>query len=243
MAFHHELVDEADIEVGTGPAGRFYRLAGTDVWCPSATTVLRVSKSEGLEAWRNAVGIPEANRQAALGAGRGSRLHKICERYIGNDPTLDIKTQYMLDARVLFSGIKKELDANLGTVYGLELPMISRKYRVAGRCDLVAEFNGRPSIIDFKNTVSPLDFMQDKIDKYFVQTAGYGLMFTEMYGIPVDQAVILVAEIDGSCTVIVCESLNSTYGRKFIKIVRTFHETVNVNQKEIIPDAKEIVAR
>ena len=63
--------------------------------------------------------------------------------------------------------------------------------QLAGRVDLIAEWDGKLSIIDFKTSRK---LKQKKwIESYFMQAAGYAQMFYELTGIVISNLVILIA--------------------------------------------------
>ena len=71
----------------------------------------------------------------------------------------------------------------------IELPMISEEYGFAGKLDVLAEYNGVLSIIDFKSS------RKKKAEKYcrkwFLQETAYSLLVEEVLGIPVGQLVTI----------------------------------------------------
>ena len=66
---------------------------------------------------------------------------------------------------------------------------------MAGRVDCIAEYNGVPSIIDFKTSRS--ERSDDWNLDYYIQTSAYAEMFEERTGTPIEQIVILVVTEDG----------------------------------------------
>ena len=50
---------------------------------------------------------------------------------------------------------------------GVELPLYSSTIGVAGRCDLIAEWDGVLSVIDFKSSTSPKK--REWVTPYFLQ--------------------------------------------------------------------------
>jgi hypothetical protein len=62
---------------------------------------------------------------------------------------------------------------------------------LAGQADLIAEYNGIPSIIDFKtsNRLKPEGWIED----YFLQCTAYSLMYEDMTGIKAKQLVVMIA--------------------------------------------------
>ena len=77
-----------------------------------------------------------------------------------------------------------------------ECGLWSDKYQVAGRVDCIAEYNGEPSIIDFKTSRSERN--DEYNESYYIQAAAYAEMFEERTGIEINQIVILVVTEDGT---------------------------------------------
>jgi genome maintenance exonuclease 1 len=82
-------------------------------------------------------------------------------------------------------------DKHVDNILGIELPLYSTVLKTAGRCDLIAEFDGVPSIIDFKT--SRRLKKEEWIESYFLQTTVYSMMFEYMYKIEIPQIAILIA--------------------------------------------------
>ena len=88
----------------------------------------------------------------------------------------------------MWKPLKKVLDEHLGTIVLQECPLYSHYLKLAGRVDLVAEFDGKLSIVDFKT--SRRIKTRDEISSYFMQAAAYSIMFEERTGTPITQLVI-----------------------------------------------------
>ena len=69
--------------------------------------------------------------------------------------------------------------------------MYSDKLKVAGTSDLIAEYNGELSIIDYKTKRKPQ--IDDYMYEYYLQTTCYAQMFQEVTGQKINQVVILVS--------------------------------------------------
>lgn len=188
--FEHIGVDlgYSDLEAVTSESGRVY-LTPSGRKYPSITTVLGHFGKHKIMEWRKAVGEEEANRVAARAAGRGTALHTLCERYIDNQQPFDEKT--MPHVKAMFNSVKPVIDSRVGKVYVQEVPLYSDHLRLAGRVDLIAEFDGVLSIIDFK-TSSRIKVEED-IKSYFEQEAAYAIMFEERTGIPIVNLVTIMA--------------------------------------------------
>ena len=90
---------------------------------------------------------------------------------------------------IVYSTIKKSLN-NIDNIYAQEAGLYSDKYKVAGRVDCIAEYNGVPSIIDFKTSTKERN--DDWNENYYIQGSAYAEMYEELTGIDYNQIVILV---------------------------------------------------
>ena len=65
----------------------------------------------------------------------------------------------------------------------------------AGQTDVVGVYNGRESIIDFKQTNKPKQ--REWIDDYFVQLAAYAMAHNHVYDTKIQSGIILMCSKDG----------------------------------------------
>lgn len=144
-------------------------------------------------AWRKRVGEEEANRISARAAGRGTRIHKMCEDYLNNvlQETIEKYTDW---DRIMFESMRSVFDEYISKVRVQEASLYSDFMRVAGRVDCIAEFDGKLSVIDFKTSSKLKE--ERYIQNYFMQTAGYAVMFEERTGIPINRLVIIIGVDD-----------------------------------------------
>jgi replicative superfamily II helicase len=87
------------------------------------------------------------------------------------------------------------LQEKVGTIFMQEAGLYSDKYRVAGRVDCIAEWDGVPSIIDFKTSRSTRN--DEYNESYYIQASAYAEMWEERTGQPIEQIVILCVTEDG----------------------------------------------
>ena len=191
--FDHVPVDLGyqDLIAETATTGRVYNTP-TGKQYPSITTVLSILSEDAIKAWRKRVGEEEANRVSTRASRRGTAVHLIAEKYIDN--VEDYKKGFTPDILESFHAIKPILDSRIGKVYGQELPLYSDYLGVAGRVDCVAEFDGVPSIIDFKT--SRRVKTHDDIHSYFMQEAAYAIMWEERTKKPIVNLVTIIAVDD-----------------------------------------------
>jgi len=192
MEFIHEKIDIGydDLVATTTSSGRTYNDPDGNSY-PSITTVLNIINEESIAAWRKKVGNEVANKVSTQASGRGTLVHEIVEKYLKNESTND----FLPHIRQSLENLRPILDSSIGRIFGLETPLFSRHLGMAGRVDCVAEFEGVPSIIDFKTSRRPKT--KDKIPNYFAQMSGYAVMFEERTGMPIVNTVIIM-DVDGS---------------------------------------------
>jgi ATP-dependent exoDNAse (exonuclease V) beta subunit len=187
--FEHQLVAPYELTSEIINGQRFYTLPDGVTKLKSVTTLLgeKLDKTSLLE-WRKRVGDEEADKISAMAARRGSAIHNIAERYVLNEEDY-IKNEMPLHA-MSFKPIKKVLDRSVNQIRGIELPLYSKALGCAGRTDLVAEYNGELSVIDFKTSAKTK--REDWIESYFLQSTLYSMMFERLYRMPVNQIVIII---------------------------------------------------
>jgi genome maintenance exonuclease 1 len=155
---------------------------------PSITTVLGELSKAAIQEWRKRVGETEANKISGKASRRGTSLHSVCESYIQNeDGYLDGETPHIVE---LFKTIEPYFE-RINNVHGVELALYSDHFGIAGRTDLIAEFDGMLSIIDYKT--SNRFKKKEWCESYFAQGAFYGVAYEELTKIPVPQVVIIIA--------------------------------------------------
>ena len=158
---------------------------------PSVTTITGQMNKEGIKQWRARVGEKVANEVTKQATSRGTSIHKLCEHYILG--TMD-DVQVMPSNKEMFNAMSNHLADTVGTVYGVESFLYSDFLRSAGQVDMVAEYNGTLSIVDFKTAKKKK--REDWIENYFVQEAAYSFMFEERTGMQVPQLVTIIG-VDG----------------------------------------------
>ena len=168
---------------------------------PSITSLLSLRSKRGIEMWRNKVGDEEADRIIKGSQKVGTAFHSINEDYLQNK---EIVGQYGEDFEFqpleLFESVKSQLDM-IDNIRAQECPLWSDEMEVAGTVDCVADFNGVPSIIDFKN--SRKKKTRSYCKNYFMQATAYAKMWEERTGQKIEQIVIIVASWDGNNTTFV----------------------------------------
>lgn len=187
--FKHDLVDiEFKLTQVNTEEGRYYIKEGVEdsPKYPSVTSVLSKRSEASIKRWRERVGEAEADRISQFASERGTLIHEMIENHIMGREQPNVMPQHF----ETFRRLRDIADEHIDNIRGVELQMASDHLRVAGTVDLVAEYNGRLSIIDWKTAKKP---KQEKwIHNYFMQESAYAVMFEENTGIPVDQLVTCI---------------------------------------------------
>ena len=191
--YNHKTINLPEIKATTTDGVRLYETPEGNKY-PSITTVLSVRNKKGLFEWRKRVGDDVANYVARKAANRGTSVHHMCEDYINNDFDEEKHKKKFLPY-VLFNQLRESVLQKIDNVNAQECGLYSDKYKVAGRVDCIAEYEGKLSIIDFKT--SSKERSDDWNESYYIQASAYAEMFEERTGITIDQVVILVVTEDG----------------------------------------------
>ena len=156
---------------------------------PSVTTFLSHFKKDSIIKWRKRVGEEEANKISSRATRRGTKFHSLMESYLANEQGF-LNEDVMPDMKQAFYNMQPILE-RVDNIHHIEAMLHSGKIGLAGQVDLIAEFDGVPSVIDFKTSTKPK--REDWIEDYFLQTTAYSLMYEDMVGIKAKQIVILIS--------------------------------------------------
>ena len=174
---------------------RHYDITGQKL--PSVTTILSATQSEekkkSLANWQARMGKQTADRIRDISAMRGTVMHTYLEGYINNTPHLDL-TSVGKEAGKMANIVVESGLGDLGEVWGSEVTLYYPGL-YAGQTDVVGIYNGRESIIDFKQTNKPKQ--REWIDDYFTQLAAYAMAHNHVYGTAIQSGVILMCSKDG----------------------------------------------
>jgi len=163
---------------------------------PSVTTILSATQSEekkkSLADWRARMGAQSADRIRDVSAMRGTAMHKFLECYIDGSGHKDL-TSIGKEAEPM---AKKIIESGLGDleeVWGQEVTLYYPGL-YAGATDIVGIYEGKPAIIDFKQTNKPKK--REWIEDYFCQLGAYCMAHNYVYGTKIQSGVILMCSKD-----------------------------------------------
>ena len=214
--FEYELLEFAELQRIDGPIRLYETPEGKRY--PSVTTVLgKMTDKSALEAWKKRVGEDEAARVSSRAATRGTNVHTMCENYVlGNDIDTSMPHNMMM-----FNQIKKVLDEKVDMIRATECTLFSDHLKLAGSCDLIADYDGRLSIIDYKTSAKLK--RKDWIEGYFLQASLYSYMLWEMTGILVKDIVIIIG-VDDSLESQIFVERPQRYLEKAVDLVRSYRK-------------------
>jgi|TARA_B110001454_G_C12664377_1_gene410902 genome maintenance exonuclease 1 len=195
--FPHEEVEikNNDLKQINRKSGRVYMDEEGNEY-PSITSVLSILSKEGIMKWRERVGEEEANRISGQAIAKGNEVHNLLEMYVGNELQRGLLQEapmpYIME---IFNSIQPIIDQNLSKVYATEQRLHSKHLKVAGTVDCVGVWNGKNSIIDWKT--SNKWKKKEWVSNYFMQCAGYSIMWEELTKMPITQLVVCIAGDQG----------------------------------------------
>ena len=173
---------------------RKYEVAGERL--PSVTTILKNTESEdkkeSLARWKAKVGEVEAERVKNVAATRGTAMHTYLEHYVKGGNVLDL-TDVGREASGMGETIIEKGFPDLEEVWGVECTL-HYPGLYAGQTDLCGIYQGRESIIDFKQSNKPKK--AEWIDDYKLQLVAYAMAHDQVYGTRIEQGVILMCTPD-----------------------------------------------
>ena len=194
---------------------------------PSVTSILGKTKDKSfLKQWRARVGEKNAEKIIADSAQIGTALHLYIEHYVNEHAykdLTDIGIQAGKMAQVIIDhdqGLKK-----VSEVWGSEVHLYyPGKY--AGTTDMIGVYDGRPTIIDFKQTNRPKK--REWVQDYLMQLAAYAMAHNKLFDTEIDQGVVLMCSRD------LLFQKFELKGENFVRAGETFMKKLDLYLQSII---------
>ena len=206
---------------------RHYSLNGSNL--PSVTTILSATKSEedkaAILAWKQRVGNVEAERIKKEASARGSSMHSYIEQFLYGKLNQELlednnKSKKMAE-EIIDNGLKNKLLEIWGSEATIYYP---GKY--AGTADCIGVYEGKESIIDFKQSNKPKKV--EYIEDYFLQIGAYSLAHNTVYNSNITQGVILLCTVDRLFQDFKIEGNELiNFQNKFLERVEKFYHLIN----------------
>lgn len=186
MKFDHNWLPKHDVIRIENESGRFYQTPSGNQYLSVTSFLSRFSDNSFLDTWIKNVGEEEAQRVSSRAARRGTAFHSYLEDTLLNkQPSIS----NIIHAHQFNQFIP--IVSRINNIRAIEYYLYSDVLKLAGAVDCIGEFDGVLSIIDFK-TSSRLK-SKDEIENYWLQTTIYSLMVEEMYGIKIENLVVLIS--------------------------------------------------
>ena len=163
---------------------------------PSVTTILQATqdadKAEGIKRWTQKVGEAAARRVLEQAAKRGTAMHSYLETYLQGGKVLDLRDVGREASSMAETIIAKGFN-DLEEIWGSEVTLFYPNL-YAGQTDLCGVYQGRESIIDFKQSNKPkkVEWIKD----YKLQMVAYAMAHNVVYNTQIEQGVILMCTPD-----------------------------------------------
>jgi len=190
----NEQFKYTDLEVETQKNGKRHYVSPDGQKLSSVTTILSATKDMTvLDAWRKRIGDKEADKQVKEAVNVGNMLHSELEKHILGLERMTGGNLIRKLARRMADNVIEQGLIHVNEVWGVEIPLYF-PHAYAGRSDLIGEYKGVPSIMDFKN--SKKIKKREWIEDYFLQGTAYALAHNELFETNIRQVIIFMASRD-----------------------------------------------
>ena len=160
---------------------------------PSVTTILQATQSEEkkriLAEWKQKVGDNKADYIRDTAAARGTVMHRIIEGYLTGEGHADLSDMGQVAGLMAQKIFKDGLKGSMEEIWGSEITLYYPGL-YAGATDLCGIYEGKESIIDFKQSNRPK--RREWIEDYFTQLAAYAMAHNYVYNTKIQSGVILM---------------------------------------------------
>ena len=199
---------------------------------PSVTTIIAATQSEekrqSLANWKARLGATAADRVKDVAAMRGTAMHTYLDAYIRGTGHRDL-TSIGKEAEPMAKKIISEGLSGLDEIWGSEVVLYYPDL-YAGATDVVGIYNGRESIIDFKQTNKPK--RREWIDDYFIQLGAYAMAHNFIYDTKIQAGIILMCSKDRLFQKFeVTDKEFVNYQDAFLKKVDEYYRNCNQNKE------------
>jgi len=184
----------------------------------SVTTVLSDGPKPWLEDWRQSLGKSKADIESKRATDRGTAVHLLAEHYLNNEENFT-KGHDVANIR-LFNQIKIPLN-RINNIRAQEVPLYSDMLRLAGRVDVVGEYEGVLSIIDFKTSNNNKDAAM--VEDYFLQCTAYAIMYHELFGEAIEDIVVIIAVEKGMMPMVYKRKIDD-FVAPLLKRINTYYD-------------------
>lgn len=172
---------------------RVYQTPDGDI-VPSVTTILSATKDmTHLNEWRKRVGEQRAQQITTEASGVGTAMHANLERFVAGLPrqpgnnTVHVIANKMAD-QIIANGLSK-----VSEIWAMEQSLYFPGL-YSGTTDLIAVYDGNPSVCDYKQSNKPK--REEYVEDYKLQLMAYILAHNEVYGSDIREGHIFLCTRD-----------------------------------------------
>ena len=217
---------------------RTYDVKG--IHLPSVTTILARTKDQGfIRRWKAKVGEEQAEAIKNIASKRGTSMHKYIEAFILQKGYEDM-TSLGQQAKSMATKIIENALLPVEEYYGSEVTVYYPGL-YAGSTDLVCIYNGKDTIVDFKQANSPK--RKEWVDDYYMQIAAYAMAHDYIHGSNIEQGIIMVCTPDLYLQEFRFEGVElRQWKHKFLKRLDEYYEIIReptINEKELLNEFEE----
>lgn len=217
--FEYPAVDRVTLESGS----RYYICPETNGKLASVTTILSATSDKDFSAWEARIGKVKADQERKYGTDLGSLVHDHMEKHMLNEDRPGGTNIIRMEAKRMSDTIIERAIPHMGEVWGIETPLFYPGL-YAGTTDVVGEYQGIASIMDFK-TAKKLRKRED-IKDYAAQLGAYAIAHDERYGTHIKQGVIFMVARDCSYECFIYNQAELQAGRDdFLNRVSSYYST------------------
>jgi predicted RecB family nuclease len=162
------------------------------------TNVIDFVDSQWKQYWFKSVGLAEVDRISSESTEFGKGVHSIAESFLTSIPStfvLSDRQKYCGDLLVKWCKEALVKPITVDNKLGIELDLISEKYKLTGHPDLICTFADTPTlwIVDWKTS-------KECRRGYALQLAAYAKMLEEQYGLQCNDGTIVRVPSDPNTT-------------------------------------------
>lgn len=218
MFNHIEIAELAKIIQKTQPNGKRTYITPDGNEYPSVTTVLGDKEKPWLKDWRKMLGDKKADKESKRCADRGTAIHELAEKYLNNEKI--IRKNYKAEYISGFNKLKLRLN-KVDNIRAQEVGLYSDMLGVAGTVDLVADFDGVLSIVDFKTSTN--NKTREMCHDYFKQCTAYALAWHERTGEAIEDITIIISVERGLVPLVFKEKIENWIS-PLLKDIATYND-------------------
>jgi len=212
---------------------RHYDINEKQTKLPSVTTIISATQSEEkrqkLAEWKAREGAQRADRIRDIAALRGTAMHTYLEAYVRGTGHRDL-TSVGKEAEPMAKQIINQGLTGLDEIWGSEVVLYYPDL-YAGATDVVGIYNGRESIVDFKQTNKPK--RREWIEDYFIQLGAYAMAHNFIYDTKIQSGIILMCSKDRLFQKFeVSDNEFVGYQHAFLRKVDEYYRNCNQNKQE-----------